>query len=137
MNANYFLDTNIVAYAFDHESPQKQNRALELIEDQAPWLVSWQVVQEFSNVALHRFKSPLNVRALQRFSELLLWPHCTVFPSASIHARALEIHQDSQYRIYDSLIVAAAIESGVTTLYSEDLQHGRHFGSLLIVNPFL
>jgi predicted nucleic acid-binding protein len=37
----------------------------------------------------------------------------------------------------DTLIVAAAIESGVPILYSEDLQHGRQIGSLQIINPFL
>ena len=38
---------------------------------------------------------------------------------------------------YDALIVAAAIEAGCDTLSSEDLQHSRSFGGLMIVNPFL
>lgn len=137
MSADYFLDTNIIAYAFDQDSPGKQQRALELIEDQAPWHVSWQVVQEFSNVALHRFKTPLPANTIQGFCELLLWPHCSVFPSPSIHAKALEIHTSTQYRFFDSLIVAAALESKVPILYSEDLQHGRQIGTLRIINPFL
>lgn len=58
-------------------------------------------------------------------------------PTPSIHARALEIHRQTPYRLYDSLIVAAAIESGVATLYSEDLQHGRRIADLTILNPFL
>ena len=36
-----------------------------------------------------------------------------------------------------SMIVAAAIEAGCDTLFTEDMQHGRKFGSLTIVNPFL
>ena len=40
------------------------------------------------------------------------------------------------YSFYDSLIVAAAIESGCKTLYSEDLQHGQQIGDLTIRNPF-
>lgn len=137
MSADYFLDTNIIAYAFDKTAPAKKARALQLIEEAAPWHVSWQVVQEFTSVALHRFKVPLSVEFIRDFSELLLWPHCSVWPSPSIHARALEIHQTAQYRIDDSLIVAAALESGVSTLYTEDLQHGRQFDHLTIVNPFL
>ena len=35
------------------------------------------------------------------------------------------------------LIVAAAIEGGCDTLFSEDMQHGRSIGGLAIVNPFL
>jgi len=38
---------------------------------------------------------------------------------------------------YDSLIVAAAIEGGCGTLYSEDLQHGQRFGELKVENPFV
>jgi predicted nucleic acid-binding protein len=37
---------------------------------------------------------------------------------------------------YDALIVAAAVEGGCHTIYSEDLQHGREFGELRIENPF-
>jgi predicted nucleic acid-binding protein len=38
---------------------------------------------------------------------------------------------------YDALIVASAVEAGCDILYSEDMQHGRTFGGLGIVNPFL
>jgi predicted nucleic acid-binding protein len=37
----------------------------------------------------------------------------------------------------DALIVAAALEAGCDTLFSEDMQHGRKFGGLTIVNPFI
>jgi predicted nucleic acid-binding protein len=33
--------------------------------------------------------------------------------------------------------VAAAIEAGCDTLYSEDMQHGRIIGGIAIINPFL
>jgi predicted nucleic acid-binding protein len=58
-------------------------------------------------------------------------------PSPRLFAEALAIHQHTQYRFYDSLIVAAALEAGVPTLYSEDLQHDRLISELRIVNPFL
>ena len=38
---------------------------------------------------------------------------------------------------FDALIVQAALEAGCTHLYSEDLQHGRRFGALQVVNPFV
>jgi predicted nucleic acid-binding protein len=33
-------------------------------------------------------------------------------------------------------VIAAALESGASILYSEDLQHRRQIGSLQIINPF-
>jgi len=137
MNAEYFLDTNILAYAFDKAAPDKRSRALDLIDDKADWVISWQVIQEFSNVSLHRFLIPLTAQFLDDFRTRLLWPHCQIRPAASIYSEALRIHQETQYRFYDSLIVAAALESGVSILYSEDLQHDRQIGPLRIVNPFI
>jgi predicted nucleic acid-binding protein len=49
----------------------------------------------------------------------------------------LEFARDHNVAFYDALILAAAIEAGCDTLYSEDFQHGRRFGNCMIVNPFL
>ena len=41
------------------------------------------------------------------------------------------------YRIYDSLIIASALEAACATLYSEDMQDGQVIeGRLTIRNPF-
>jgi predicted nucleic acid-binding protein len=50
---------------------------------------------------------------------------------------ALRLHGDNQLSWYDALIVAAALQGGCEVLYSEDMQHGRRFGDLVIQNPFL
>jgi predicted nucleic acid-binding protein len=38
---------------------------------------------------------------------------------------------------WDAMIVRAVTQTGCRVLYSEDLQHGRRFGSTEIINPFL
>ena len=50
---------------------------------------------------------------------------------------AVVLARDHSLAFYDALILAAAIEAGCETLYSEDFQHGRRFGDCTIVNPFL
>jgi predicted nucleic acid-binding protein len=45
--------------------------------------------------------------------------------------------RDHRLSFYDALIVAAALEAGCDTLYTKDMQHGRKFGGLTIVNPFI
>lgn len=132
----YFLDTNILVYAFEPDQKEKMTIARKLIADSSPWQISWQVVQEFCSVALHRFQVPLSNHYLDSLVDLLLAPHCTVFPDAELWQSALQIQADTQYRFYDSLIVASALRSGAEVLYSEDLQHGRRFGDLEIRNPF-
>lgn len=135
MSAKVFLDTNVVAYAFDLGAPAKRQRAREIMGGR-DWTASWQVVQEFTNLALHRFAVPMKPADLADYLELVLWPHCTVFPSLNLYRTAAMLHAQTQYRFYDSLIVAAALASGAAVLYTEDLQHGRMIGSLKIENPF-
>jgi predicted nucleic acid-binding protein len=136
MSADCFLDTNVLVYAFDRSDETKRGRALSLCQAEQPWQISWQVVQEFCAVALHRFKVPLDARFLSEYLEVILLPHCRIMPTERLYLSALRIQRETQYRFYDSLIVAAALESGAVVLYSEDLQHGRRIGDLRIVNPF-
>ena len=53
------------------------------------------------------------------------------------HTGAVSLAREHGLPFFDVLIVAAAIEAGCDTLFSEDMQHGRSIGGLAIVNPFL
>lgn len=56
---------------------------------------------------------------------------------ATIHT-ALDIRERYGFSWYDSLIVAAALEAGCDTLYSEDMRNGQEIeGRLRIINPFV
>ena len=139
MNADYFLDSNILLYSFDREDPRKQRIAKMLVDGavhEGRGVISSQVCQEFCNVMLHNLDPPVSASRLADYLESAVYPLIRVVPSARLFAEALLIHQHTQYRFYDSLIVAAALESGVATLYSEDLQHDRTIGRLRILNPF-
>ena len=135
MSARSFLDTNVLVSAFDASAPEKQHRARELVA-RSDWVVGWQVLQEFSQVALHRFAVPMKPADLDEYLELVLWPRCVVFPSPEILRAATLIHSKTKFRFHDSLIVAAALASEAQILYSEDLQDGRKIGALTIRNPF-
>lgn len=139
MSAKYFIDTNVFVYSFDDASPRKRNTARQLIAAalrNGDGAISWQVVQEFLNVALHKWEVPLPLQNANEYLSGTLEPLCQVYPSTALWQTALSIHSQSQYRFDDSLIVASAIRCKATTLYSEDLQAGRQFGDLEIRNPF-
>ena len=131
-----FLDTNVIVYAFDQAAPEKRNRARAILRGEVEWVVSWQVVQEFCAVALHRFKTPMRSDELREYLDLVLLPRCRVWPSPELYRQALGVQAGSGYRFYDSLIVASALQSGAPHLWSEDMQHGREFGALKVENPF-
>ena len=136
MTAEVFLDTNVLVYAFDPSAPTKQAQARHLLSTPR-WSVSWQVIQEFSHVALHRFATPMTPTDLHDYVRVILWPRCRVLPSLALHEAAVHLHRQTQFRFYDCLVVASALASGATTLFSEDLQTGRRIGQLTITNPFV
>ncbi|MFC2171274.1 PIN domain-containing protein [Acidobacteriota bacterium] len=139
MSAKYFLDTNVFVYSFDASAVKKRKVALELIHRalaEGQGIISWQVVQEFLNVATTKFEVPLSSSDCERYIDQVLAPMCEVYPSMTLYKSGLSIHEATKYGYYDSLIIAAALEAGCSTLFSEDLQAGRTFFGLTIENPF-
>lgn len=140
MNAKYFLDTNILVYSFSKKDTFKREKAIALLDDalkDKKGCISFQVIQEFINVALRKFTVPLTYKDCQEFLHSALEPLCEVQSSIHIYFQALDVADRWRYSFYDSLIISAALQTGCEILYSEDLQHGQHIQSLKIVNPFL
>jgi predicted nucleic acid-binding protein len=140
MSARFFLDTNIFAYTFDAKAPAKARRAVQLIRqaaDTGNGVVSYQVVQEFFNLAFRRFQHPMNVAEAEQYLITVFRPLLAIHSSPALYVEAMRIA--GRYRLlwYDCIIVAAALQSECSVLYSEDLQHGQEIESLLIENPFL
>ena len=140
MNDRFFLDTDVFVYSFDGSAPQKAQRAAQLIRRAIATrkgIVSYQVVQEFFNVALRRFAQPMAVTDAEQYLATVFRPLLAIHSSPALYAGALRLSGMHSLSWYDSLIVAAAIEGGSALLYSEDLQHGQRFGSLRVENPFV
>ena len=140
MNAKSFLDTNVIICAFGQAYPEKARVAQRLIADGASEkqaVISYQVVQEFINVALRGFRVAIARSDLESFVLTALFPMATVSSSPALMIQALRLQAAHQLAWYDSLIIAAALQGNCKVLYSEDLQHGRRFGDLIVENPFL
>ena len=139
MSARFFLDTNIFVYSFDASSPKKAAQARKLIRtalETRGGIVSYQVVQEFFNVALRRFARPMSRVDAEQYLSTTFRPLLSVHSSQALFAEALGIAARFRLPWYDSLIVASAIEGQCDILYSEDFQDGQQFGSVTITNPF-
>ena len=139
MAARFFLDTNIFVYTFD-ANLSKRKRASQLVRqaaDTGEGIISYQVVQEFFNVALRRFAQPMSVAEAEQYLISAFRPLLAVHSSPALYFEALRI--SGKYRIswYDALIVAAAIQGQCAILYSEDLSHGQEVDGIRIRNPFL
>jgi predicted nucleic acid-binding protein len=140
MSDRFFLDTNIFVYSFDTSSPKKAAQAKKLIRtaiETRGGIVSYQVVQEFFNVALRRFSKPMSAVEAEQYLSTTFRPLLSVHSSQALYGEALRLGRRFRLPWYDSLIVASAIEGECDVLYSEDFQHGQRIGSIEISNPFV
>jgi predicted nucleic acid-binding protein len=139
MSDRYFLDTNVFVYSFERSSPAKARRATDLIHQAITTgmgIVSYQVVQEFFNVALKRFEIPLTPAEAEQYLAVVFRPLLAVHSSQGLFVEAIRLKDRYRLGWYDSLILAGAIEARCTVLYSEDFQDGLEAGGLRVVNPF-
>lgn len=140
MKDKYFLDTNIFVYTFDNSASQKQKIAQELVKhalDKKMGVISFQVIQEFLNVATKKFTSPLSCEEAKLYLDTVLKPLCEVFVDFDLYQSALDIKKVAHFSFYDSLILSAALKSECKILYSEDLNNGQLITGLKIKNPFV
>jgi predicted nucleic acid-binding protein len=136
----YFLDTNVLVYTFDPKVPRKQKTARDLMARalrDRDGIISYQVTQEFLNVALRKFTPPMSSLEAQAYLRRVLMPLCEVFPDSDLYSDALSIASKTGWTFYDSLILASAAAGKCQVLFSEDLQSGRTVQGVEIRNPFL
>lgn len=140
MSAKFFLDTNVFVYSFDRSSIAKSRRSSELIGKALTTrtgVISYQVVQEFFNVAFRKFTNPMTLHEAEQYLSAVFRPLLAINSSQALYGEALRLRGRYRFSWYDSLIVAAALEADCSLLYSEDLQHGQKIGTLHIENPFV
>lgn len=139
MSDRFFLDTNLFVYTFDDTAPAKAKKAAQIIRraaDTGEGIISYQVVQEFFNVALRRFAQPMSATEAEQYLITVLRPLLAVHSSPALYFAALRIAERYRISWYDSLIVGAALEGQCEKLYSEDFQHGQKIEGVRVENPF-
>ena len=139
-----FIDSNIFVYLFDSTDTRRRDIARETVQRgiaDGSAIISFQVVQEVLNVTTHKMERPLSDTDAIAFFDTVLAPLWRVYPSADLYRRAIEVKTRYRFGLYDSLIVASALEAGCTRLLSEDLQDGglrtgQVIGRLTVKSPF-
>jgi predicted nucleic acid-binding protein len=131
-----FLDTNVLVYSIDGKDPAKQVVAREIVVSAVRgggFLISAQVLNEFSNIALLKLK--LSVEEVRKFVSFFSRIGVVSLESRWTDA-ALLLKQRYETQFFDSLLLAAAQENGCDEILTEDLNDGQMYGSVKAVNPF-
>lgn len=133
--ARYFVDTNVLVYAFDAAEPTKQAIARTLLESVPPGtlVISTQVIQELASVAFKKHKGdPETVRRILEIRRLFK----VVTLELSTVMQAIELAMTAQLSLWDALILSAAHAAECDVLLTEDLNAGQVVQGVRIVNPF-
>lgn len=138
MNA---VDSNIFLYSIDTRVPTKQTKAAALLHrlaaGNAGTLLLWQVLAE----SIHQLKRWQNGGLL---SEAEFNQHAQswrsmfplVTPTLAVLDHAINLGERFSLSYWDSMILGACKDAGVTTLYTEDMGASTTFDGIQLVNPF-
>jgi predicted nucleic acid-binding protein len=136
------VDTNVLVYRYDARSPDKQAVASSwlrraVISNEAR--ISHQALVEFVAATT---RSPGGAPPLLSptdaigEAEDLIAQFPILYPTEEIFRLALRGMAAYQLAWFDAHMWAYAEHHGLTELWTEDFQDGRHYGSVLAVNPF-
>ncbi len=137
MNA---ADTNVWVYAIDHRDLERRQKARDLLnqlDDSGETIIPWQVASAFVN-CLRRFegKGVISSDKVNLWVEWMIELFPVITPQHTTVLTALDLSRRFSLSHWDSMLLAACVEAGVTTLYSEDLSNGMRYDSVLVINPF-
>ena len=134
MSDRPFLDTNVIVYTLGQRDDRTPVAEALLA---AGGVISVQVLNELAAVAHRKLQMSWTDVAAALDAIKVLCPSPAPLTLAT-HDAALRLAAVHRYHIYDALIIAAALESDCTTLYTEDLQAGQVIdGRLTVRNPFV
>ena len=137
MSVNAFIDTNILIYAHVSSDINKHEATLILMQNllvDSVIFVSTQVLGEFYTAMVKYKRSHIEISHF--ISEIVRESNVTDI-TLNIVESALHIKDKYRYSYWDTLIIAAALASNCTALYSEDMQHNQLIeNQLTIINPY-
>jgi predicted nucleic acid-binding protein len=137
------VDTNVLVYRFDPRFPAKQRRATALLREGLAAdsvRVPHQAVVEFVAATTRPLGSGgalLSVEDARREAEEMLSQFVVLYPNESLVRLALRGAAAYGLAWFDAHLWAYADHYGLAELWSEDFQHGRRYGTVRVVNPFV
>ena len=136
MTAEVFLDSNVLLYSCSAAPADAAKRqvAADLILNR-PYAISAQVLQEFIANALRKPRLGItesNIEATLQMAAMVRVQPVT----HELVVSAVMLRRRYQLSQWDATIIAAAVELGCPTVYSEDMSDGQDYAGVRVVNPF-
>ena len=138
MTPSFLLDTNLLVYGFDTRTPEKQERALELLDRVGRRLsaaLPAQVLAEFANVMLYKMEprlSPVDVSEQLHLCKQIF----PIYPlTSAVSLEAVRSVEEHSFRYFDAQIWACAKLNQVPMILSEYFPVGATVEGVTFENP--
>ena len=137
--APILIDTNLLVYLFDQNDPERQSRALGVLDQlelTGLGRLSVQNLAEFFSVSTRKLSPPLSPEeALEQVNLFIrVWTIFDLTPLIVLEAgRGV---RDYQLSYHDAQIWATARLNQVPVIFSEDFNVGATLEGVRLVNPF-
>ncbi|HEX9988796.1 MAG TPA: PIN domain-containing protein [Chloroflexia bacterium] len=139
MTARFFVDTNVLLYAYDRAEPDKQIKSLALLNyltSNELAALSTQVLGEFFATAIRKLRVPLSVNDASLQVAIFLQSFEIVNLTGAIVLEAARGVRDYQFSFWDAQIWAAAKLNQIPVVLTEDFNIGASIEGVRFVNPF-
>lgn len=139
MNGSIFVDTNVLVYAYDRSEPEKQGRALEVLDRLATrgaGVISTQVLAEFFVAVTRKLAAPLSVSEGYERLENYFQAWTVLDLTGMIVLEAARGVRDYQFSFWDAQIWAAARLNQIPVVLSEDFSAGTVIEGVRFTDPF-
>lgn len=135
------VDTNVFVYRLDRRDPTKQAKARELLRrlsaDREPTGLLWQVMGELMRqLSSWQDQGQITRAVLLRYVAAFRKAYPLVLPGPKVIDHALEFSGSYSLSHWDSMLLGACRDAGVTTLYTEDMGAPIAYGKIELINPF-
>lgn len=140
MSDRIFVDTNVLVYAYDRSEPEKQRRALEMLDRLAvtgAGMISTQVLSEFFVAVTQKIAAPLTVDEAYDRLKNYLQSWTVVDLTGMIVLESARGVRDHQFNFWDAQIWAAARLNQASVVFSENFNVGAVTEGVRFVNPFV
>jgi len=134
--ADVFIDTNILIYAAlgRRAAPDRFAAARRIVLEEN-FGTSSQVLGEFYASVTRYGAPPLRADDARRWVQVV--SRKPVQPvDAKIVASGIALSRRYEISYWDAAVLAAAEALGAATVYSDELEHGRNYGAVTVINPF-
>jgi predicted nucleic acid-binding protein len=138
------IDTNVLVYRVDARFPKKQETAANLLEEtvrSGECRIPHQALLEFYAVVTRPWpgvkRTLLTSGEAREEIEVLLLTSIILHPVENVVRLGLYATAAFGLNWFDAHLWAYAEHYRCSIIYSEDFEHGRYYGSVKVINPFI